>query len=164
MTMTLLVATMVKMIGMMIVVILTAVDAREAASEAGQEEKILVSMNWTLPNLISFQIYLTTTNIRKQQVASKCDIPLLYLQYGVYDPSIPASFIRSAPPIMTKAKFPAPPRSPQAKRIYTPNDYLPIILTSETGQGATGVVHHGTLELKRVDRSAPLDVVVKLAI
>jgi len=66
---------------------------------------------------------------------------------------------------MAKAKFPAPPSpwSPQAKSTYIPNDCLPIVLTSETGRGATGVVHRGALELKHVDRSAPLGMVVKLA-
>ena len=49
------------------------------------------------------------------QATSKHDMLLLYLQYGIYDSPIPASFIRSAPPIMTKAKFPAPcPHEPYA--------------------------------------------------
>lgn len=37
------------------------------------------------------------------------------------------------------------------------------MLTSEVGQGAIGIVHRGTLKLNNGDRSAPLDVVVKLA-
>ena len=77
---------------------------------------------------------------------------LLYLQYGVYDSPIPASFIRSAPPL-----------SPQAIHTYTPNECLSIVLTSEIGQGATGKVHRGTLKLNNEDRFVPLDVVVKLA-
>ena len=79
------------------------------------------------------------------QATSKRDMLLLYLQYGIYDSPIPASFIRSAPPIMAKAKFPAPPLSPRAIRTYTPNECLSIVLTSEIGIGATGVVHRGTL-------------------
>ena len=34
--------------GVVVVVILTEVNAREANSKVGQEEKILVLMNWTL--------------------------------------------------------------------------------------------------------------------
>jgi len=34
--------------GVVAAVILTAVDTREADSKAGQEDKILVSVNWTL--------------------------------------------------------------------------------------------------------------------
>ena len=88
---------------------------------------------------------------------------LLYFQYGIYDSPIPASFTRSAPPIMAKAKFPAPPLSPRTTRTYTPNECLFIVLTSEIGQGATGIVHRGTLKPNNGDGSAPLDVVVKLA-
>ena len=97
------------------------------------------------------------------QAASKRDMLLLYLQYSVYDSPIPASFIRSAPPIMVKTKYPAPPSSQKAIRTYTPNECLSIVLTSEIGQGATGKVHRGTLKLHNKDGSAPLDVVVKLA-
>ena len=97
------------------------------------------------------------------QAASKRDMLLLYLQYGVYDSPIPASFIRSAPPIIAKAKFPAPPLSPRAMCTYTPKQCLSIVLTSEIGRGAIGIVHRGTLKLNDRDGSAPLDVVVKLA-
>ena len=71
------------------------------------------------------------------QVASKCDMLLLYLQYGVYDSPVPASFIRSAAPIMGRAKFPAPRWSPHANT-YTPNECLSIMLTSEIGQWRNG--------------------------
>ncbi|KIM88062.1 hypothetical protein PILCRDRAFT_63060 [Piloderma croceum F 1598] len=97
------------------------------------------------------------------QATSKRDMLLLYLQYGIYDSPIPASFIRSAPPIMAKATIPAPPLSPRAIRTYTPNECLSIVLTSEIGRGATGVVHRGALKLNNGDRSTLLDVAVKLA-
>jgi hypothetical protein len=96
------------------------------------------------------------------QATSKRDMLLLYLQYGIYDSPIPASFIRSAPPIMAKAKFP-PSLSPRAIRTYTPNECLSIVLTSEIGMGATGVVYRGTLKLNNGDGSTQLDVAVKLA-
>jgi hypothetical protein len=75
------------------------------------------------------------------QVANKRNMLLLYLQYGVYDSPIPASFIRSAPSIMAKAQCPTPPLSPRTIRPYTPNECLSIALISEIGQGATGIVH-----------------------
>jgi len=94
--------------------------------------------------------------------ASNRDVILLYLQYDIYDSPIPASFLRSAP-IMANPKPPTPPFSPRRSRAihaFGPEDCLDIILTSEIGQGATGKVHRGTLEL---DRAMSLDVVVKLA-
>ena len=97
------------------------------------------------------------------QAASKRDLLLLYLQYGVYDSPIPSSFIRSAPPIMAKATFPVPPLSPRAIHTYTLYECLSIVLTSEIGWGATGVVHRGTLKVQNGDGFVPLDVVVKLA-
>jgi len=97
---------------------------------------------------------------KTNQAASKRDMLLLYLQYGIYDSPSTASFIRSAPPFMAK---PAPPLSPRAIHTYTLCECLSIVLTSEIGRGATGVVHRGTLELQNGDGSVPLDVVVKLA-
>jgi Protein kinase domain len=86
------------------------------------------------------------------QAASKCDMLHLYLQYGIYDSPIPASFIRSAPPL-----------SPRAIHTYTDYECMSIVLTSEIGRGATGIVRRGTLEPQNGDGSVPLDVVVKLA-
>ena len=62
-----------------------------------------------------------------------------------------------------KAKFPAPPLSPRAPRFYTPKECLSIVLTSEIGNGATGVAYRGTLKLNNGGGSTPLDVAVKLA-
>lgn len=76
---------------------------------------------------------------------------------------MPASFIRSAAPIMGKAKFPAPPLPPRALRTYAPKECLSIVLTSKIGNGATGVVHRGTLRPNKRGGSTMLDVVVKLA-
>jgi hypothetical protein len=97
------------------------------------------------------------------QVASNRDVVLIYLQYDVYDSPIPSSFLRSAPPIMADPKLPTPPLSSRAISTYTPEECLTIVLTSEIGRGATGVVHRGTLKLETSGVSGPLDVVVKLA-
>ncbi len=96
-------------------------------------------------------------------MASNRDVVLLYLQYGVYDSPIPASFLRSAPPIMAHPRCPTPPFSSRALRSYGLEECLTIILTSEIGRGATGVVHRGTLTPEIWDGAMPLDVVVKLA-
>jgi hypothetical protein len=64
---------------------------------------------------------------------------------------------------MVEEKIPAPPFSPRAIRTYTFEECLTIVLTSEIGEGATGIAHRGTLELNDSDESVPLDVVVKLA-
>lgn len=95
--------------------------------------------------------------------ASNHDVVCMYLRYGVYDSSIPASFLRSASPIMAYTRCPTPPLSPQSIRCCRPEECLTIILTSEIGRGATGVVHRGTLVPEIWHDSIPLDVVVKLA-
>ncbi len=86
---------------------------------------------------------------------------LLYLRYDIYDSQVPASFLRSAPSIMThtRSQTPFSPRAPQSCGL---EDCLTIVLTSEIGRGATGVVHRGTLKPEICD-IMPLDVVVKLA-
>jgi hypothetical protein len=93
-------------------------------------------------------------------VANNRNLVLLYLQYDVYDSPIPASFIRSAPSIM--AHTTTPPFSPRTLHSYGLEECLTIVLTSEVGRGATGVVHRGTLEPAICDDVMPLDV-VKLA-
>ncbi|KAK2467451.1 hypothetical protein APHAL10511_000306 [Amanita phalloides] len=93
-------------------------------------------------------------------VANERDVVFLYLQYGVYDSPIPASFLRSAPQIMARTKCPF---SPRAIRTCGPEECMTIVLTSELGRGATGVVHRGTLNLDLQGVAMALDVVVKLA-
>lgn len=95
-------------------------------------------------------------------MANNCDVVHLYLRYDIYDSAVPASFLRSADSIMTHAKslYPPPPR---AIHSYGPEERLTIILTSEIGYGATGVVHRGVLGSDLWGGAMPLDVVVKLA-
>ncbi|KAM6503004.1 hypothetical protein JOM56_002981 [Amanita muscaria] len=95
-------------------------------------------------------------------VASNRDVVLLYLKYDIYDSPIPASFLRSPPSIMANTRCPIPPLSRRI-RSYGLEDCLTIVLTSEIGRGATGVVHRGTLKPEISDGAVPLDVVVKLA-
>ncbi|KAM6500022.1 hypothetical protein JOM56_003036 [Amanita muscaria] len=95
-------------------------------------------------------------------VASNRDMVLLYLKYDIYDSPIPASFLRSPPSTMANTRCPSPLLSPRI-RPYGLEDCLTIVLTSEIGRGATGVVHRGTLKPEISDGAVPLDVVVKLA-
>jgi hypothetical protein len=94
------------------------------------------------------------------RVANNRNVVLLFLRYDIYDSPIPATFLRSAPPIMAGSKFPAPPLLPRDISTYGLDECLPIVLTSEIGDGATGIVHRGTLQLEGY---VPLDIVVKLA-
>lgn len=96
-------------------------------------------------------------------MASSRDVVLIYLQYDIYDSPIPASFFRSAPPIMADSKHSTVLHSPRAISTYGLEECLTIVLTSEIGRGATGVVHRGTLKPEISDGSVLLDVVVKLA-
>ena len=91
-------------------------------------------------------------------MASSLDVVNLYLQYGIYDSPVPATFFRSALSLIVNTKF-CPPRPINT---YGQKECLNIILTSEIGIGATGHVLRGTLE-SEVDCVTPLDVVVKLA-
>ena len=88
----------------------------------------------------------------------------LRLKYSIYDSPVPASFLRSAPPI-AHTKHSTPRFCPRAIDKYGPEECLTVVLTSEIGQGATGVVLRGTLEpgILPMDGAVPLDVVVKLA-
>jgi hypothetical protein len=94
------------------------------------------------------------------QVANNRNVILLFLPYDIYGSPIPATFLRSAPPIMAGTKFPTPPLLPRDISTYGLDKCLPIVLTSEIGHGATGIVHRGMLQL---EGSVPLDTVVKLA-
>jgi hypothetical protein len=94
--------------------------------------------------------------------ANNRDVVLLYLQYDMYDSLVPASFLRSGPSLMAPTKS-TPPASPRATRTYGLEECLIVVLTSEIGRGATGVVHRGILKPENSDGASPLDVVVKLA-
>ena len=96
-------------------------------------------------------------------MANNCDVIFIYLKYNIYDSPVPASFLRSAPPIVAHKKFPIPAFHPRAIDDYKPEECLTVILTSEIKQGATGVVLRGTLEPEILDCAMPLDIVVKLA-
>ena len=96
-------------------------------------------------------------------MASSCDVIFLYLKYKICDSPVPASFLRSAPPIIAHKKFPIPAFHPRAIDNYEPEECLTVILTSEIGQGATGVVLRGTLEPEILNCAIPLDIVMKLA-
>jgi hypothetical protein len=89
---------------------------------------------------------------------------LIYLQYGVYDSPIPASFMRV--PASADIECTPPPMRPLPSREFgfQPDEYITLILTSEIAEGTTGKVHGATLEVQTLDGNFLTDdVVVKLA-
>lgn len=83
------------------------------------------------------------------------------LQYDIYDSPSPSTFRRLSSTSPEAPLFPSPPHWNSAA---TTLDRASIVLTSELGEGATGVVHGGKL-LVDVDGHGPqaLDVAVKLS-
>jgi hypothetical protein len=96
------------------------------------------------------------------QAATKRDVVLLYLQYDVYNSPSPSVFLRSAPSITSDSQV-ATPLCLRPISSYKLDECQTIVLTSEIGRGATGVVHHGKLEMEGSDRLVRLNVVVKLS-
>ncbi|KAG6879805.1 hypothetical protein C0992_011356 [Termitomyces sp. T32_za158] len=92
----------------------------------------------------------------KEAQLSKCiknhaddrSLALLEMHYDVYNSPVPASFVRAG----TKRK-----------RSYGADEYFKLILTSEIGSGATGVVHDAHLEVQVGGHTLRIGVVVKLA-
>lgn len=92
-------------------------------------------------------------------LASRRNVVLLYLQYGVYDSPSPSTFIRASPN--------GDPVSPPSLRIfqkYRLDECLSIVLKSEIGHGATGKVLRGTLSVEASSACVLSDIVVKLAL
>jgi hypothetical protein len=87
-------------------------------------------------------------------MAENRDVIWLYLQYGIYDSPVPATLIRSA----SSEQSPSPT---SVRRRYRLEECLTIVATSEIGDGATGVVLRGTLQ---VEECRSLDVAIKLAL
>jgi len=103
--------------------------------------------------------YINCTCQRTLGLASRRNVVLLYLQYGVYDSPNPSTFIRASP-----NGDPAPRPSPQIFQNYQLDECLSIVLNSEIGHGATGKVLRGTLSVEASSACVLLDIVVKLAI
>ncbi|KAK2459413.1 hypothetical protein APHAL10511_008568 [Amanita phalloides] len=80
------------------------------------------------------------------QAANNRDVVHLYLRYGIYDSPVPATFLRSTS-IMAHTRGPTPPFTLRGIRTCGPEECMTIVITSEIGHGATGVVHRSTLEL-----------------
>ena len=94
-------------------------------------------------------------------MASKCRTMHMYLRYDVYDSPVPASFIRSL-------SLPMPSNCPSSlfsphNHTHGPAECMTVVLTSEIGQGATGVALRGNLTPEDMEGAGALDVVVKLA-
>ena len=75
----------------------------------------------------------------------------MHFQYGA-----PATFIRVV-------QMPTTPSSPQRQRVFQADECLMLVVTSEIGTGATGIVHAGMPEVESPGQCISLYVVVKLA-
>ena len=92
------------------------------------------------------------------------NVVLLYLQYGIYDSPVPSTFYRSAQSISVFGQPPTPLLSPQTTSSFQLDDCVTIVLTSEIGHGATGIVLHGTMQQTEASSGCgSLEVVVKFA-
>jgi len=80
----------------------------------------------------------------------------MYLRFGVYDSPVPATFLRMIPPEFPKIIIPTT-RIP-------PDENMVVVLTSEIGEGATGKVHGGNLEVETSEGDVSLDVVAKISL
>ena len=95
-------------------------------------------------------------------------IALVNLQYGPYCSPAPASFIRLGPSCASSLQ-PNPPPVKKLKIKYGAHEFFTLTLSDQRGEGATGVVHSATLELRVVLPSGDTsmlkrdDFVVKLA-
>jgi hypothetical protein len=91
-------------------------------------------------------------------------VVLLYLQYGIYDSPAPSTFVRSVSPTISFKKVLTPQPSENDNFSCQIEDCLTIVLTSQIGQGASGVVLRGTLKVEASDGCILLDVAVKIAL
>ncbi|KIM42889.1 hypothetical protein M413DRAFT_444516, partial [Hebeloma cylindrosporum] len=74
-------------------------------------------------------------------------VALVNLQYGPYCSPAPASFIRLRPSCAPSLQ-PKPPPVKEVKTKYGTHEYFTLTLGQQRFQGATGVVHPATLELR----------------
>jgi hypothetical protein len=110
-------------------------------------------VNWRFVN--SIHLAFGDYNMRAQQIIellSESRRLFMYLQFSIYDSPVPATFVRVIPPPFVN------PTPSMAQ-----NKSMTLMLSSELAQGATGVVHGGTLEMETRGQRVFLDVVAKLA-
>ncbi|KAF7296402.1 Protein kinase domain-containing protein [Mycena chlorophos] len=97
------------------------------------------------------------------KIAGGLDFMLLYLRYGMHDSPAPASFIRSAPCLVSSGDAEEKTR-PSVKRKYLREECIVVILGPQIGTGATGIAHTASLEVVDVQgRMVTANIVVKIA-
>ncbi|KAJ7065562.1 hypothetical protein C8F01DRAFT_1366523 [Mycena amicta] len=97
-------------------------------------------------------------------LASQRDMMLFHLQYDIYHSRAPASFIR-ANLCLEHGKGRKLGKIPSIKRAYKPHEYFEIILGSQLGDGAVGIVHGAMARVTTKDGETLVEenLVVKLA-
>nr|GAT51746.1 predicted protein [Mycena chlorophos] len=97
------------------------------------------------------------------KIAGSLDFMLLYMRYGMHDSPVPASFIRSAPCLVSSGDAEEITR-PSVKRKYLREECVVVILGPQIGTGATGIAHKTSLEVFDAQgRTVTADIVVKIA-
>jgi hypothetical protein len=95
-----------------------------------------------------------------QQALSR-HILLLHIKYDIYDSIRPAIFYRGCRVNSNNAGLVSPPTTPAT--VFPKDERLLLVLTSELGQGATGVVHGGILQVESEHKISKLEIAAKLA-
>ncbi|KAJ6606932.1 hypothetical protein B0H10DRAFT_577049 [Mycena sp. CBHHK59/15] len=89
-------------------------------------------------------------------------LALVRISHGIYESTVPAAFSRSRPSLL--GTYTGPETVPRLKQTYLPAEYFTLVLTSEAGEGAVGIVHGATIEVMTEEGELlTQDVVVKLA-
>jgi len=95
-----------------------------------------------------------------QQALSR-PVLLLHIKYNIYDSIRPAIFYRGARVNSNNDGIVTPPTTPATA--FPKDVRLLLFLTSELGEGATGVVHGGILQVESEHKISTLEIAAKLA-
>jgi hypothetical protein len=95
-----------------------------------------------------------------QQALSRY-VLLLHIKYDIYDSIRPAIFYRGCRVNSNNDGVPTPPTTPTT--VFPKDVCLLLILTSELGEGATGMIHGGILQVESEHKISTLEIAAKLA-
>jgi hypothetical protein len=112
---------------------------------------------------VSFRIP-NKSNHRSQwtmQQATSRQFLLLHLRYHIYDTINPQIYHRM--PVVDSGEEDITPEPVTLVSVVSPDARLLLYINDELGQGATGVVHGGLLEVESGHKSSRLDIAAKLS-
>ncbi|KAJ7162375.1 hypothetical protein C8R46DRAFT_1104421 [Mycena filopes] len=101
---------------------------------------------------------------RATDAASTRNLVLILIRYGVFNSSAPASFVRCTPLPSPASPAKTARLTPIKRSGYKADEHIELTLAAEIAAGATGIVHHGTLQTALSDGTVLREeVVVKIA-